>query len=39
LPPDALPVKSEWVERTQLMLEQAGERIDYMALHRLCSSA
>ena len=34
LPPDALPVKSEWVERAQLMLEQAGERIDYMALHR-----
>jgi len=29
-----LPVKSEWVERAQLMLEQAGERIDYMALHR-----
>jgi alpha-L-arabinofuranosidase len=26
--------KTEWVERTQLMLEQAGDRIDYMALHR-----
>ena len=25
---------SEWVERTQLMLEQAGDNIDYMALHR-----
>ena len=34
LPPDALPYKSEWVERAQLMLEQAGERIDYMAIHR-----
>jgi alpha-N-arabinofuranosidase len=26
--------KIEWVERTQLMLEQAGDNIDYMALHR-----
>jgi len=26
--------KTEWVERTQLMLEQAGNLIDYMALHR-----
>jgi alpha-N-arabinofuranosidase len=26
--------KSEWVERAQLMLEQAGDRIDYMAIHR-----
>ena len=25
--------KSEWVERAQLMLEQAGDRIDYMAIH------
>jgi alpha-N-arabinofuranosidase len=25
--------KTEWVERTQLILEQAGDRIDYMALH------
>jgi alpha-N-arabinofuranosidase len=25
--------KTDWVERTQLMLEQAGDRIDYMALH------
>jgi len=25
--------KTEWVERTQLMLEQAGDRIDYMAIH------
>jgi alpha-N-arabinofuranosidase len=27
--------KTEWVERAQLMLEQAGDRIDYMAFHRL----
>jgi len=26
--------KTEWVERAQLMLEQAGDRIDYMAIHR-----
>jgi alpha-N-arabinofuranosidase len=26
--------KSEWVERAQLLLEQAGDRIDYMSLHR-----
>jgi alpha-L-arabinofuranosidase len=26
--------KTEWVERAQLMLEQAGDRIDYMALHK-----
>ena len=25
---------AEWVERAQLMLEQAGDRIDYMAFHR-----
>ena len=32
--PDYADMKTEWVERTQLMLEQAGDRIDYMALHR-----
>ena len=32
--PDYPDWKTEWVERTQLMLEQAGDRIDYMALHR-----
>ena len=26
--------KTEWVERAQLMLEQAGDRIDYMAFHQ-----
>ena len=26
--------ESEWVERAQLMLEQAGDHIDYMAFHR-----
>jgi alpha-N-arabinofuranosidase len=26
--------ESAWVERAQLMLEQAGDRIDYMAIHR-----
>ena len=26
--------KTEWVERTQLLLEQAGDRIDYLAIHR-----
>jgi alpha-N-arabinofuranosidase len=25
---------TEWVERTQLMLEQAGDRIDYISIHR-----
>jgi alpha-N-arabinofuranosidase len=25
---------SEWVERTQLMLEQAGDYLDYLAIHR-----
>ena len=29
---------TEWVERTQLMLEQAGNRIDYMAIHRYVHS-
>jgi alpha-N-arabinofuranosidase len=33
-PPRFLDQKSEWVERAQLMLEQAGDRIDYMAFHR-----
>ena len=32
--PDFVGIKTEWVERTQLMLEQAGANIDYMALHR-----
>jgi alpha-N-arabinofuranosidase len=27
-------LKTQWVERAQLMLEQAGDRIDYMAIHR-----
>jgi len=26
--------KSEWVERTQRILEQAGNQIDYMSIHR-----
>jgi alpha-N-arabinofuranosidase len=26
--------RAEWVERAQLMLEQAGDRIDFMAIHR-----
>jgi len=26
--------QAEWVERTQLMLEQAGDRIDYISIHR-----
>ncbi len=30
-----LPDKTEWVERVQLMLEQAGDSIDYLAFHRL----
>ena len=32
-PPD-LNQKTEWVERTRLMLEQTGDRIDYLAVHR-----
>ena len=32
--PDFAGIKTEWVERTQLILEQAGANIDYMALHR-----
>ena len=32
-PPD-LNNKTEWVERTQLILEQAGNQIDYMSVHR-----
>jgi alpha-N-arabinofuranosidase len=32
--PDFTGIKTEWVERTQLILEQAGTNIDYMALHR-----
>ena len=34
LVPEFLYRKTEWVERAQLMLEQAGDRIDYMAIHR-----
>jgi alpha-N-arabinofuranosidase len=34
LSPGDLNKKTEWVERTRLMLEQTGERIDYLALHR-----
>ena len=34
LSPIDLQGKTEWVERTQLMLEQAGDQIDYMAVHR-----
>jgi len=34
LGPQFLYRKTEWVERAQLMLEQAGDRIDYMALHK-----
>ncbi len=26
--------KTEWVERTQLILEQAGDTVDYLAIHR-----
>jgi len=33
-PPFTAYQKTEWVERAQLMLEQAGDRIDYMAIHR-----
>jgi alpha-L-arabinofuranosidase len=32
--PDFSGIKTEWVERTQLILEQAGANIDFMALHR-----
>jgi alpha-N-arabinofuranosidase len=32
--PDFAGIRTEWVERTQLILEQAGANIDYMALHR-----
>jgi alpha-L-arabinofuranosidase len=32
--PDFLNRPTEWVERAQLMLEQAGDRIDYIAIHR-----
>jgi alpha-N-arabinofuranosidase len=39
LSPMDLNNKTEWVERTQLMLEQAGDRIDYMALHRYADSS
>jgi alpha-N-arabinofuranosidase len=34
LGPQFLYRKTEWVERAQLMLEQAGDRIDYLAIHR-----
>jgi len=34
LGPQFLYRKTEWVERAQLILEQAGDRIDYIALHR-----
>jgi alpha-N-arabinofuranosidase len=34
LGPQFLYRPTEWVERTQLMLEQAGDRIDYLAIHR-----
>ena len=34
LGPQFLYRKTEWVERAQLMLEQAGDRIDYMSLHK-----
>ena len=34
LMPQFLSRKTEWVERAQLILEQAGDRIDYMAIHR-----
>ena len=30
----AIHMNTEWVERAQLMLEQAGDRIDYMSIHR-----
>jgi alpha-N-arabinofuranosidase len=34
LVPQFLYRATEWVERAQLMLEQAGDRIDYLAIHR-----
>ena len=34
LMPQFLSRKTEWVERARLILEQAGDRIDYMAIHR-----
>jgi alpha-N-arabinofuranosidase len=34
LPPIFPDPKTEWVERAQLMLEQAGDRIDHIAIHR-----
>jgi alpha-N-arabinofuranosidase len=34
LSPKDLNNKTEWVERTQLLLEQAGDQIDYMSVHR-----
>jgi alpha-L-arabinofuranosidase len=34
LSPRDLNNKTEWVERTQLMLEQAGDQIDYLSVHR-----
>ena len=34
LGPQFLSRPTEWFERAQLMLEQAGDRIDYMAIHR-----
>jgi alpha-N-arabinofuranosidase len=34
LGPEFLYRSTEWVERAQLMLEQAGDRIDYMSIHR-----
>ena len=32
--PDFINNPTQWVERAQLMLEQAGDRIDYIAIHR-----
>jgi alpha-N-arabinofuranosidase len=32
--PDFKTGKTEWVERAQLILEQAGDRIDYLSIHR-----
>jgi len=34
LSPKNLNGKTEWVERAQSMLEQAGDQIDYMSVHR-----
>jgi len=39
LGPEFLYRPTEWVERAQLMLEQAGDRIDYMAIHRYADMA